>query len=322
MASTQLKTVVVFGATGIQGGSVVKTLLEDPRAAQQFKVRAVTRDPAKPAAKALLERGAEVVKADLEDKESLKSALTGAYALFLVTNFFDKMDAALEEQQGKNVADLAKELNIEHFIWSSLPYISKISGNKYNAATHFDHKAAVDDYIKSLSLPYTVVRLAIYGSEIVSNFITPLPVNPPSYGLIFPGNASERTVIPIINPAADLGKFIKGILLSPETTVGRSFNLAEKLYTLGEVTEILRRQGLKVSLQCIDMATFKAGLAAKGLPESFRVALQHVLEYTLEFGFFNGESIDQGLELLTDPLTSFEDFVKGDSKFEQLLQEQ
>lgn len=62
MASTQTRTVVVFGATGTQGGSVAKALLKDPRTAQQFKVKAVTRDPTKPAAKALLDQGAEVVK--------------------------------------------------------------------------------------------------------------------------------------------------------------------------------------------------------------------------------------------------------------------
>lgn len=66
MTSTQLKTVVVFGATGNQGGSVAKALLKDPRATQQFKVRAVTRDPSKPAAKALVEQGAEVVKASFQ----------------------------------------------------------------------------------------------------------------------------------------------------------------------------------------------------------------------------------------------------------------
>lgn len=63
MTSTQLKTVVVFGATGNQGGSVAKALLKDSRTAQQFKVRAVTRDPSKPTAQALVEQGAEVVKA-------------------------------------------------------------------------------------------------------------------------------------------------------------------------------------------------------------------------------------------------------------------
>jgi uncharacterized protein YbjT (DUF2867 family) len=62
MASTEPKTVVVFGATGIQGGSVAKALLNDPISARHFKIRAVTRDPTKPAAKALVVRGAEVVK--------------------------------------------------------------------------------------------------------------------------------------------------------------------------------------------------------------------------------------------------------------------
>ncbi|GAM35161.1 hscarg dehydrogenase [Talaromyces pinophilus] len=313
MTSTQPKTVVVFGATGTQGGSVAKALLKDPRTAQQFKVKAVTRNPSNPAAKAL---------ADLEDKESLKSVLAGAYALFLVTSFWDKMDAALEEQQGKNVADVAKELNIQHFVWSSLPYVSKVSGNKYTAAAHFDHKAAVDDYLRSLSLPYTVVRLGVYTSEIISNFIAPLPIDPPSYGLFFPGSASESTLLPIIDPNADLGKFVNSILLSPEKTIGHSFNVAEKLYTLGQITQILQQQGLRVNLHPIDLQTFKAGLAAKGLPESFQTTMQHVLGYIVEYGYFHGESIDQALELVTESLTSFEDAAKADSTFNQLLKQQ
>ncbi|KUL87923.1 hypothetical protein ZTR_03987 [Talaromyces verruculosus] len=312
MTSTQPKTVVVFGATGTQGGSVAKALLKDPRTAQQFKVKAVTRDPSKPAAKALVEQGAE---ADLEDKESLKSVLAGAYALFLVTSFWDKMDAALEEQQGKNVADVAKELNIQHFVWSSLPYVSK-------AAAHFDHKAAVDDYLRSLSLPYTVVRLGVYTSEIISNFIGPLPIDPPSYGLFFPGSTSESTLLPIIDPTADLGKFVNSILLNPEKTIGHSFNVAEKLYTLGQITQILQQQGLRINLHPIDLQTFKAGLAAKGLPESFQITMQHVLGYIVEYGYFHGESIDQALDLVTESLTSFEDSAKADSTFNQLLKRQ
>lgn len=173
----------------------------------------------------------------------------------------------------------------------------KVSGNKYTAAAHFDHKAAVDDYLRSLSLPYTVVRLGVYTSEIISNFIAPIPIDPPSYGLFFPGSASESTLLPIIDPTADLGKFVNSILLNPEKTIGHSFNVAEKLYTLGQITQILQQQGLRVNLHPIDLQTFKAGLAAKGLPESFQTTMQHVLGYIVEYGYFHGESIDQALEV-------------------------
>lgn len=95
MTSTQPKTVVVFGATGIQGGSVAKALLKDPRTSRQFKVKAVTRDPSKPAAKALFEQGAEVVKVNLtspffrsQDFINLRILMTAFYnRLTLKTNY-------------------------------------------------------------------------------------------------------------------------------------------------------------------------------------------------------------------------------------------
>ncbi|OKL61194.1 hypothetical protein UA08_03154 [Talaromyces atroroseus] len=324
MASTEPKTVVIFGATGIQGGSVAKALLSDPITARQFKVRAVTRDPTKPAAKALIAQGADV--GDLEDKESLNSILTGAHALFLVTNFFETYDAALEKRQGKNVADIAKKLGIKHFIWSSLPSISKIfsyqvSNNKFTAAAHFDGKAAVDEYIQSLSIPSTVVRLGIYV-DVLLDFIAPLPTNPLSYGLCFPGTSNWKTTLPIIDPSADLGKFIKIVLLNPDKTIGQSYNLAEKYYTLDKVSSILQQRGLKIAPIPVELETFKSGLAAKGVPEFFQTTMEHIIQYIIEYGYFGGEGIDAGLELVNEALTSLEDSCKTNSKIGELINQQ
>lgn len=102
---------VVLGATGNQGGSVINSILGDATAKSMFKIRAITRDTTKPKAKALADRGAEVVAADLADKESLARAFEGAYAVFSVTDYWAKMSKAVEVEQGKNVADAAKVSN-------------------------------------------------------------------------------------------------------------------------------------------------------------------------------------------------------------------
>lgn len=102
------KILVVFGATGNQGGSVINSILNDSKTASEFKLRAITRDPSKPNAQALVAKGVECVAADINSKDQIKSALQGAYAVFAVTNYWDKLDAQLEMQQGRNVADLAK----------------------------------------------------------------------------------------------------------------------------------------------------------------------------------------------------------------------
>ena len=102
------KILVVFGATGNQGGSVVDSILSDPKTSNEFKIRGITRDPSKPNAQALTTRGVECVAADINSKDQIRSALQGAYAVFAVTNYWEKMDAELEMKQGRNVADLAK----------------------------------------------------------------------------------------------------------------------------------------------------------------------------------------------------------------------
>lgn len=102
------KLLVIIGATGKQGGSVIKSILADPTASKQFKLRGVTRDVSKDAAKALTEQGVEMVAADLDDKASLVKAFEGAYGVFAVTDFWATMDKDIEVKQGKNMADAAK----------------------------------------------------------------------------------------------------------------------------------------------------------------------------------------------------------------------
>ena len=105
---TEKKILVVFGTTGNQGGSVVNSILSDPKTASEFKIRGITRDPSKPNAQALTARGVECVAADINSKDQMKSALHGAYAVFAVTNYWEKMDAELEMKQGRDIADIAK----------------------------------------------------------------------------------------------------------------------------------------------------------------------------------------------------------------------
>ena len=108
------RPVLVSGATGNQGGAVARNLLE-----RGFEVRALTRDPDKPAARLLAERGAEVVRGDLEDRSSLDRALEGAYGAFSVQNFSEAGYDG-EVRQGKALADAAKEAGVSHFVYSSV----------------------------------------------------------------------------------------------------------------------------------------------------------------------------------------------------------
>ena len=102
------KIVVVFGATGNQGGSVVDSILNDPKTAAEYKIRGITRDTSSQKAKALEAKGVECVAADINNGDQIKAAFQGAYAVFAVTNYWEKMDKDLEIKQGKSIADASK----------------------------------------------------------------------------------------------------------------------------------------------------------------------------------------------------------------------
>lgn len=119
------KLLAVLGASGNQGGSVINSILSSPQARSTFSLRGITRDTSKPASKTLSDRGVEMISADLDDKDSLVKAFEGAYAVFAVTDYWATMDGDREIRQGKNSADAAKEVGVEHYIWSTTINVAK-----------------------------------------------------------------------------------------------------------------------------------------------------------------------------------------------------
>lgn len=147
------KLIAVFGATGNQGGSVARLLLQHPA---QYTVRAVTRDPSSPVARALAAQGAEVVQADLTVPSSLPAALEGCWGVFGVTNFYDsciKDDPGSEEQQGRNLVDAAAAAGtVRCLLWSTLPSSRALSGGRL-VSRIYEGKYHVDDYIREKGFP-------------------------------------------------------------------------------------------------------------------------------------------------------------------------
>jgi uncharacterized protein YbjT (DUF2867 family) len=132
MSSNSKKLIAVIGATGQQGGAVVRAL----QAGGQFKVRALSRNPGKHR-----ELAAEVVEADLNRPETLKAAFEGAHGVFLVTNFWE--EGTDELKQATAAVRAAKDAGVKHFVWSTLPNVEAISGGKFNVP-HFTGKARID----------------------------------------------------------------------------------------------------------------------------------------------------------------------------------
>jgi uncharacterized protein YbjT (DUF2867 family) len=215
---TDKKIIAVVGATGQQGGGLVRAILDDPDGG--FAVRALTRDPDSPAARVLAARGAEVVAANLDDETSLRAALAGAYGAYFVTAFWEYNDVAREQSQARNLANAAAAAGVRHAIWSTLPdsrdhiplsdeRVPTLHG-AYKVP-HFDSKAEADDYFREAGVPTTFLSTTFYFDAFV-DFFRPargedgkLALNLPMGSAALPGIASE-----------DIGRTAYGILQRPE----------------------------------------------------------------------------------------------------------
>jgi uncharacterized protein YbjT (DUF2867 family) len=112
------KIIAVIGATGAQGGGLVRAIQGDP--AGEFRARAITRNPDSDKARALAELGAEVVAGDVDDPESLKRAFEGAYGAYCVTFFWEHFSPEKEMAQVRSMAEAAKAAGVQHVVWSTL----------------------------------------------------------------------------------------------------------------------------------------------------------------------------------------------------------
>jgi len=145
------KTILVTGATGRQGGAVIRHLLP-----KEWKLRALTRNPSGAAARGLISQGLDVVQGDLEDPASLEQAVRGVHGVYSVQDYW-AVGARREVLQGKNLADAAKKASVEHFVYSSVGGAERNSG-----IDHWDSKWEIENHIRKLGLPATMIRPAAF----------------------------------------------------------------------------------------------------------------------------------------------------------------
>ncbi|KAM4024993.1 nmrA-like family domain-containing protein 1 [Anomaloglossus baeobatrachus] len=226
------KVIVVFGATGAQGGSVAAALLDDGT----FEVRALTRDPSKPAAAKLKEAGAEVVSADLDDEKSLEAALSGAYGAFLVTNFWEHFSKEKEVTQGKLVADISKRLALEIVVFSGLENVKKLTEGKLEVL-HFDGKGEIEEYFREIGVPMTSVRLPSYYENLLTFFRPQKNKNGDGYSLAIP----MGDVLMDGMSVKDLGGVVVTILKSPSEYIGKNIGLSTEKLTVEQYAAIMSR---------------------------------------------------------------------------------
>jgi len=231
MMNPKGKEILVTGATGAQGGAVVRHLMS-----RGWGVRALTRDPDKPAARKLAENGVRVVRGDQEDRRSLDEAVEGAYGVFSVQNFWDGFPARVlgaegEVRQGKNLADAAKAARVEHFVQTTA------AGAIRSGLKHVDSKRDIEDYARQLELPMTLIRPVFF----MDNFNTEV------FGMRQQVMAG-RLALPLapnrrlqMVATEDIGYFAALAFERPEDFIGTSFDLAGDQPTMPEAAAIFSR---------------------------------------------------------------------------------
>jgi len=255
------KIIAVVGATGAQGGGLANAILSDSR--KRFQVRAITRSRGSDNAMALAERGAELVKANLDDVESLVQAFEGAYGAFCVTNFWEHMSPEREFLQARNMADAAMDAGVEHVIWSTLEDTRRwvpldddrmptLMG-KYKVP-HFDAKGEANEEFVDRDVPTTFLLTSFYWDNFIHFGMQPkrdadgtLTLTLPLGDEPMPGMA-----------AADIGKCAFGIFERDAEFIGSTVGIAGEHLTGEQMAAgFTRALGEKVVYQAIDPATYR-----------------------------------------------------------------
>jgi uncharacterized protein YbjT (DUF2867 family) len=239
-----IKIIAVTGATGAQGGGMVRAILNHPGGG--FAARAITRNASSDKAKALAQLGAEVVEANIDDAASLQRAFQGAYGAFCVTFFWDHFSAEREMEEVKRMAETAKSAGLKHVIWSTLEDTRKwipLSDNrmptlkgKYKVP-HFDGKGSSDHYFTDLGVPTTFLLTSFYWDNFIFFGMGPkrgpdgkLGITLPMGDRKLPGIATE-----------DIGKCAYGVFQKGPELIGKTVGIAGEHLSGGEMAAKLSK---------------------------------------------------------------------------------
>jgi uncharacterized protein YbjT (DUF2867 family) len=222
--TTSGSPILVAGATGRQGGSVVRHLLE-----RQLAVRALVRDPQSDRARALAGQGIEIAQGDMDDLASLQRAMSGVRGVYSVQDYFTA-GAAREVREGKNMADAALVAGVDHFVFSSVGGAERKSG-----IAHFETKWEIEKHIRKWGLPATVIRPAGF----MENFFIPQLEKQLLKGRLFNPVRAERPFQTIASD--DIGKFISLAFAQPDRFVGLELEIAGSELNSPETADVFSR---------------------------------------------------------------------------------
>jgi uncharacterized protein YbjT (DUF2867 family) len=243
MSPNDRKLIAVIGATGQQGGAVLRGL----QASRQFQVRALTRDPGKHRKVA-----EEVAEADLDRPETLKAAFEGAHGVFLVTSFWE--EGTDELKQATAAVGAAKDAGVQHFIWSTLPDVEAISGGKFHLP-HFTGKARVDRIVTEAGFAHHTFVIAPFFYQNLAGAMAPQKQEDGSLGWALPLDPTVRGIH--MGDIRELGDIVAGAFAHPDQAGrGEYLPLVGDFMSFNEIIDTLNRQGHQFSFKQVPKEVF------------------------------------------------------------------
>ncbi len=256
------KIIAVFGATGAQGGGLVRAILNDKKS--EFAARAITRDKTSEKARELASMGAEVVEADYNNENSIEKALEGAYGVYFVTFFWAHFSPEKELAEAAMMAQAAREANIQHIIWSTLEDTRKwipLSDNrmptlqgKYKIP-HFDAKGEADHFFVDEGVPTTFMYASFYWDNFIYFGAGPKKGPDGKLYLTFPLDNKKMAGI----ASDDIGKCAYGIFKKGKELIGKTVGVAGEHLTGQEMASALSKAlGKEVLYNNVSPDTYRA----------------------------------------------------------------
>ncbi|NQU51726.1 MAG: NmrA/HSCARG family protein [Bacteroidetes bacterium] len=255
------KIIAVVGATGAQGGGLVRAILNDKNG--EFQVRAITRNANSDKAKELSNLGAEVVTADVDDKTSLLKAFEGAYGVYCVTFFWEHFSPDKEKAQAQAMAEAAAEAVVKHVIWSTLEDTRKwipldddrmpTLMDKYKVP-HFEGKAESNIYFENSGVPYTLLHTSFFWENFIYFGMGPQKGQDGKPGITLPMGDKKLPGI----AAQDIGKCAFGIFKAGEKYQGKFVGITGENLTGQQMADSFSKSlGSDVSYNAVPPSVYR-----------------------------------------------------------------
>ena len=238
------KIIAVTGATGAQGGGLVRAILADKHGA--FTVKALTRSPSSDKARALAALGAEIVRADVDDAASLARAFEGAHGVFCVTFFWAHMKPEQEIAEARHMAQAAKQAKVAHVVWSTLEDTRKLVplsddrmptlAGKWKVP-HFDAKGEADGIFTALGVPTTFLVTSFYWDNLVYFGMGPKKGPDGTMAITFPMGSARLAGI----AAEDIGRCAYGVFKRGKELIGKTVGIAGEFLSCAQMATALSK---------------------------------------------------------------------------------